>query len=191
MVKTLTIIPVHFHSTPEPNPDTVAALSAICTTLSLPFHTKQGTATDAVSYNTLLVETAIEHGCGKIAVPDSLDWIDAMTLTSMTQEGVYNAPAIVQKVQLTPDSPTVEITRPFCYTPDELIQKYAELREFVNAPTGIHVPDHPFLEKAREALRRLVTENPGTNVPMNFFKSQFAIQSKYMGVGTGDADGFD
>jgi hypothetical protein len=111
-----------------------------------------------------------------------------MTLTAMTQEGVYNGPSIVEKVRLNPSSAEIEIARPFCYCSDDLIQKFAVQREFVDAPTGIHIPDDPFLGKAREAMKILTKESPGTNVSMNFFRSQFTIQSKYLGVGEGVAD---
>lgn len=175
---------VHFHSSDTPNEHTISALSELCQKLSVPFKIKKVDQPENKNqYLQILVQTASEYGCNKIAIPDSLDFLNAFLLTNMAKSGIFSGASITQEMHLTPDptSPTVLLTRPFCYVGDDDIEKFAKECEFENNPTGITVAEDPYMATARQGIKGLISDF--SNVRMNFFHSQFSIQKKYMGIG--------
>ena len=182
------ITAVHFYDTDEPNQQTVTALNEFCAARkNLPIVYKKVTRPEtAVAYNTMLVETAVELGCNKIALPDSLDFMNCTILKNMALEGCFNGLSVVQTVKLNDQSPPVKITRPFCYCSDEEIAKFGEALGFVDKPTGIRIEPEEFMEVAKRGLDLLKGES--TNVDMNIFHSQFSIQKKYLMTGGEEED---
>lgn len=176
---------VHFYDTPEPNTETAEYLKeeADKRKLKLEFKKVEKPA-DSCQYYKMLVETAIELGCNKVTLPDSLDFCDATILTNMCKKGMFDGLSIVQPVKLNDTAPEVSLTRPFCYLADHEIEKYGQGSEFPNKPTGIILEEEPYMKTARLALIDMIRDY--TNVRMNFFHSQFAIQKKYIGTGEGE-----
>jgi hypothetical protein len=103
----------------------------------------------------------------------------------MAIEGVYDGPAVCQTIQLSAERPEVKIVRPFCLLRDKDLVEFGASQEFVEAPTGVRIEEHPFVEKARQAFETLAKVNPGTNPRTNFFNSQFHIMTKNLGTGEG------
>lgn len=182
------ITAVHFYDTDAPNEETVAVLNAFCEKRkNLPIvYKKVAKPASRVAYNTLLVETAVELGCNKVALPDSLDFMNCTILRNMALDGCFSGLSVVETVKLNDDAPPVKITRPFCYCSDEEIQKFGEAREFVDKPTGIQLEAEEFMEVAKRGLDMLKGES--TNVDMNIFHSQFSIQKKYLMTGGEEED---
>lgn len=176
---------VHFHDTPEPNPETVECLKkeASKRKLNIEFKKVEKPA-DSAQYYKILVEAAIEMGCNKVAIPDSLDFCDATILTNMSKKGMFDGLSIVQPVKINDSTPEVSLTRPFCYLADNEIEKFGQGSEFLNKPTGIVLEEDPYMNTARLALIDMIRDY--SNVRMNFFHSQFAIQKKYIGTGEGE-----
>ncbi|OHS95074.1 hypothetical protein TRFO_38744 [Tritrichomonas foetus] len=172
---------VHFYSTPEVNSKTNTHFSELCNKFNITFISKKvEQPANRTEYNQILLETATENECNKIAIPDSIDYLNAFLLTNMAS-GMFSGASIVQKMQLNDDKPEVLLTRPFCYATDKDIQKFGENMKYENEPTGIRLEEEPFMETARKGISMLMSES--TNVSRNFFKSQFTIQKKYVGIG--------
>ena len=182
------ITAIHFYDSDEPNAETVSCLNEFCEKRrNLPIiYRKVVKPANRVAYNTLLVETAVELGCNKIALPDSLDFLNCTIIRNMALDGCFNGLSIVEKVKLNESSPETMITRPFCYCTDEEIKKFGEAQNFQDKPTGIRLENEEFFEIAKKGLDMLKGES--TNVEMNIFHSQFSIQKKYLMTGDGPAE---
>ena len=178
------ITAVHLYTANEADPETTKYLNEFCENMKLTINYKKVDSTDREEvYNKVLVDLAIELGCNKIAIPDNLNFLNATILTNMSKNSSFDCPSVVQRVKLYNDKPEVLITRPFCYVSDYEIQTFSEAKEFPNHPTGLVIQEDPFMEKARKSIEMLVSES--SNVQMNFFRSQFSIQRKYIGSGDG------
>ena len=129
------------------------------------------------------VEAAIKNDCNKIAIPDTINFIDATILATMCTDGVFNGQDIAQHVQLSPDQPDITIIRPFCYMEDKDIVNFARKNELKEHPTAIYVEEENAVKAARNAIQIVYSE--AANINMNIFKSQFVIQDKYLGAGDG------
>jgi tRNA(Ile)-lysidine synthase TilS/MesJ len=175
---------VHFYDTDDPNPATVGFLTQFCQSMASPLVLRKiPPGADRVAYGAALVGAAVELGCNKVALPDTLDWINGTTLMNMALEGVYDGPAISETVRLSPEAPEVRIVRPFCLVPDAEFAAFAESHHFTEAPTGVRIADDPYIERAKQAFEILNRVNPGTNASNNFFRSQFRVAPKHLGTG--------
>ena len=132
---------------------------------------------------TAYVEAAIKNGCNKVAIPDTVNFINAMIIATMCQEGIFNGPDIAQHVQLSPDQPEIVIIRPFCYMQDQDIKNFVRKNNLREHPSAISVPEENAATVAREAIQIIYSED--ANIHMNLFNSQFTIQDKYLGAGDG------
>jgi hypothetical protein len=189
MVHPLRTTSVHLYDSDEPDPATVGHLTEFCAKMSSPLILRKvPTVADEPAYRRLLVEVAAAQQCNKVALPDTLDAINAATLTNMALEGVYDGPAISQTVQLAPEAPEVRVVRPFALVRDAHMAAFAAEHEFTEAPTGVRIKERPYVARARRAFEILVGVNPGTNAEMNFFKSQFHIDRKLLGIGERQTD---
>jgi hypothetical protein len=172
---------VHFFTTDEPVPATVAYLQAFCRTRKVPLSLeKVDQPRDRPELNRIYCEAAIAHGCRKVALPDSVDFLAATILTNMSLHGVFSPPPVSETVQLAPDQPPVTFIRPLCLLADAELARFGADNKFVHAPTGTRVVDDPFMEIARSALDCMVFDT--NNVRLNIFNAQFHVQKKYVGA---------
>lgn len=175
---------IHFYSTDDVNEETNAHFTEICNKLQIPYKTKKvANPSSKAEYIEILVNAALENECNKIAIPDSLDYLNAFLLTNMAKAGIFSGAQITQNINVSNDDSSSEIilTRPFCYASDEDIKNFAIECDYVNKPSGISVEEDPYMATARKGIEQLISNY--SNVRMNFFHSQFSIQKKYIGVG--------
>jgi hypothetical protein len=177
---------VHLFVGDGPDPETASYLSEFCEKLQCPilFH-GTGQIDNKDEYFQVVGRIAVEQSCNKVAVPDSIDFMNAAVLMTMAEKAVYDGPSVVENLKLEGVG-EVLICRPFCYCTDAQLEEWATASEFHNTPTGLRIPPKSFLELAVRALDLL--KNTSSNHKMNFFKSQFQVQKKYLGVGVGSVD---
>ncbi|OHT00752.1 hypothetical protein TRFO_32433 [Tritrichomonas foetus] len=176
------IVAVHFHSSEEADSSLLKYFSEYCEKRSIEFHSKKvANPADRSEYLSLLVKTANEYNCNKVAVPDSIDFLNAQLITNMSLSGFFSCASINQKMRVSDGSPEVIVTRPFCYASDDDIQKYAIGSKFENNPSGIFLKEEIFMDVARKGIEMLISNY--SNVRMNLFHSQYSIQQKYIGIG--------
>ena len=170
------VVAVHFH-TGEVKSEIVDHFTEYCENRKIAFHTKKvdNAPTTKDDYYKILADEAKSCGCNKIAIPESLDYLNALLLTTMSKKGLFSCPSPVQ------DFDGVLITRPFCYASDEDISKFGVGSKFQNTPSAISVREDPFMAVARRGITELISDY--SNVRMNFFHAQFSVQQKYIGVG--------
>ena len=174
---------VHFYSSAEPSSVTVDTLKAVSRKMNVPLFTRKVVSPKNVNeMKQILCGAAIDLGCNKIALPDSLDYIDACILCRMSCDGVFAVTSICESVNI--GEKTVVFIRPFCFVTDDEIAKFATMNEFENKPTGIRVEEEDFMETARHAIHFLLDDS--SNIRMNIFNSQFNIQKKFVGSGEDD-----
>ena len=175
---------VHFFSTEEPAPETLGALEKVCASRALTFSVKRVAEPQTLlDLKQIYIDAAIENGCNKVALPDSLDYIDAFILSRMACDAVFTGPSVCES--LTVGDKALVFIRPFCFLTDDEIAKFAKMSEFENKPTGVMVREEEFMSVARSALQYLLDDS--SNIRMNFFNSQFNIQKKFIGSG-GDSN---
>ncbi|OHT03942.1 hypothetical protein TRFO_28729 [Tritrichomonas foetus] len=171
---------IHFHSSEEPSSETVDYLDKFCAKRKITYSCKKvENVTSRTLYKKVLIDTALEFECNKIALPDSLDYLDASILSNMAFNAVFTGPSVIEKVET--DGQTVTFIRPFCYLTDEEIEKLGEVNEFPNAPTGIRISENEEMAIARRAMNHFLDGT--SNIRMNFFNAQSNIQKKYIGNG--------
>lgn len=129
------------------------------------------------------VECAVKNGCNKVAIPDTVNFMNATLIATMCTDGVFNGPDPAQNVQLAADQPNVTIIRPFCYVQDQELDSFIKKNNLQSHPTGVNVPEEKATRVARESIQLLYTE--AANIHTNIFNSQFQIQDKYLGAGDG------
>ena len=177
-----TLVPIHLFSSPEPNPNTKAALDEIVHTFGISDEVTYRCVEqpdDQLALTKLFVSLAQELSCNKVALPDSLDYMDAVILKNMCVNGIFDGPAAHQ-VSKTESEEPIAIIRPMTYTRDHEIAKFGKDNEIESAPTGISISEDDAITICREALEMFPVD-PSTNTYMNFFHSQFAVQRKYVG----------
>jgi hypothetical protein len=175
---------VHLHSAAQPDAATVAFLGDFCLQRSIQFAAcRVDPPTDRADLKRIYCETALAFGATKVALVDSLDYIDATILSSMAFQGVFSAPPVCEAFQGCPAQPPVTFVRPLCLLTDEEIATAGKTCGFPNAPTGIALPEEPFMEPARTAIAHILFDG---NVRLNFFNAQFKIEKKYVGGGVDD-----
>jgi hypothetical protein len=176
---------VHFYATEQPSPETMAALGDFCRQRSIPFSgIRVEPPTDRAHLKRIYYETALALGVNKVALVDSLDYIDATILSNMAFSGVFSAPSVCEPFQPEDGGPEVTFVRPMCLITDEEIIQSGKGCAFPNAPTGIALAEEPFMEPARRAIGHMLADG---NVRLNFFNAQFKIEKKYVGGGTDGA----
>ena len=181
MPKHFKITAVHLFSTQEINQKTDIYFESECQKIGADYiKRKVEQPSNRHEYYRMLLDIATEYNCNKIAIPDSIDFLNALLLTNMSH-GTFNGASIVQPMKLNDDSPEVFLTRPLCYATDVDIENFGKECKFINDPSGITISEEPFIAIARKGLNEFYTES--TNVRLNFFKSQFTIQKKYVGIG--------
>lgn len=174
------IIPVHFYSTPEPSSVTMEILDRFAKKHETTIQSKQITNTSfSDELHKFYVEAAIEFKCNKIALDDSLDYIDAKIIDNMCTHGIFDGPTVKQFLP----QQNITIIRPFAFLTDSEISGFASQSEIPNAPTGVHIAEEPSMAIARQAIQHLLDES--SNTRMNIFNSQYSIQKKYIGIGDG------
>lgn len=175
---------VHFYSSPEPDPETKRILDEYVKHYKIDiFYVHHEQVTDRNSLYAMYIEYAAKNGYNKIAVPDSIEAMNAMMLATMCKDGVLDGPN--PKQEYTVDENTkVYIIRPFCYCLDKNIEEFVKKYDLELHPGGITVPEENEVTVSRGALNRLYNES--ANININFFRSQFQIQEKYIGGGDGE-----
>lgn len=178
------ITAVHFYSTENVNEETNAHFTELCEKLQIPYKAKKvDNPSNNSEYIQILANEAIESGCNKIAIPDSLDYLNAFLLTNMATAGIFSGAQITQNIKIANKDSESEVilTRPFCYASDEDIKNFAVECGYENKPSGISIDEDPYMAVARKGIEKLISDY--SNVRMNFFHSQFSIQKKYIGIG--------
>jgi hypothetical protein len=171
---------VYLHTTDQPDPSTISFLSDFCTQRSLPFAAcRADPPADRPHLKRIYCETALAFGATKVALIDSLDYLDATILSSMAFQGVFAAPSVCEVFQS--GEAAITFVRPLCLLTDEEIACAGRSCGFPNAPTGILLPEEPFMQPARTAIAHMLFD---CNVRLNFFNAQFKIEKKYVGGGT-------
>lgn len=178
------ITAVHFYSTDNVNEETNSHFTELCNKLQIPYKIKKvESPSNNAEYIQILAKEAVENNCNKIAIPDSLDYLNAFLLTNMATAGIFNGAQITQSISI-PNGDSVSeviLTRPFCYASDEDIKNFGIECDYTNKPSGISVDEDPYMAIARKGIEQLISDY--SNVRMNFFHSQFSIQKKYIGIG--------
>ncbi|EAX91428.1 hypothetical protein TVAG_484420 [Trichomonas vaginalis G3] len=177
------LLAIHFYSTPHPDPQTKLILDEFCNKYKLDIkyvHHKEVTNRDEL-YN-MYIEQAMIQGYNKIAIPDTIEAINAAMLAKMCDEGVLDAPDPKQEFQIN-DNTSIYLIRPFCYCSNKNIEEYAQKNSFKVHPGGINPPNENSLDASTDALNILYKFSP--NVSVNFFHSQFHVEEKYLGGGDG------
>jgi hypothetical protein len=139
---------------------------------------------DRADLKRIWCETAVNTGCNKVAIPDSLDFLDSAIFAAMSGKGVFTCPGICEEIHLRDKSPMVTLVRPLCLLTDQEIEENGMRSRYPNRPTGIGVPEEPSITCARRAFARLL--GAATNIRLNFFLSQFQISPKFVGAGEDD-----
>jgi len=179
-----TLVGAHFHSTTEPCPETVSLLNQYIEKFPISIHYVQcNLPTSQSDLFRTYCDNALKHGCNKVAVADTLDFLNAQTLGNMFTEGVFNGPPAVQNIQISPEAKEISIIRPLCYVTDDELASFSQKNGFPSHPTSIRIEEPKHVTVAREAVNYMSTE--ANNIRMNIFHSQFAIQEKYLGTGDG------
>lgn len=177
-----TITAVHLYATPEPAPPTVTFLTQFCQERSTAFAVvRRDPVADRIALKKCFYETALSFNATKVAVVDSLDYIDATLLSSMAFEGIFCGPSVCEPVQIDPDRPPVIFVRPMCLLTDAEIEAAGRECGFQGAATGVTLAEEPFMAPARAAISHMLADG---NVRLNFFNAQFRIEKKYVGDGT-------
>ena len=178
------LIATHFYSTELPNEETKKALNEFILKNPIEIkYLKTNQPNSLFEMYQIYCNYAIELNCNKVALPDSLDFLNAQLLGTMFSEGVFNGPSVIQKVQITPESSEISLIRPFCYVSDEDIKPFVEKNSLPSISNAINIPENQFSKVAREAIIYMSSES--NNIRMNIFHSQFSIQEKYLGTGDG------
>jgi hypothetical protein len=173
---------VHLYSSAQPVSDTISFLSQFCRDHGIPFSAiRADLPSDRVTLKQLYYETALSLNATKVALSDSLDYIDATLLSSMAFEGIFSGPPVCEVIQSDTKRTPVTFVRPLCLLTDDEIAAEGRGIEFPDRPTGITVAEEPFMETARRALVHMLGDG---NVRLNFFNAQFRIEKKYVGDGT-------
>jgi hypothetical protein len=181
---TVPVRAVHLYSDNHPAPQTVSFLDKFCAEHNIPFSVQRVEPPSCRAHLSYIYQSvALALGTDRVAVKDSLDYIDATILSNMAFEGIFTGPSVCEQVQCIPDRPAITIVRPFCLLTDEEIQKTATGCGFPNAATGMRLVEEPFMEPARRALSHMLADG---NVRLNFFNAQFKVEKKYVGCGTAD-----
>ena len=176
--------PVYFHSDPTPSPDLVSYLTEYAQKQEATIQFRQCSQPEnKAALLKMYINTAIELQCNKVALVDSLDYITAMILNNMCTQGQFEGPPVKQEVKVESETGVQNITiiRPFAFLTDDEIEEFASKSELPNTPSGVHIAEDPSLSICRAAIQHVLDES--SNTRMNMFKSQYAIQRKYMGVG--------
>lgn len=184
MIQKCKVRAAHFYSTPEVDAETKEIIEELLK--HYPMDIKYVQHADVADRNELYkmyVEHAISEGCNKVAIPDSVELMNATMFATMCTDGVLNGPDPAQKVQLTPESPEVTIIRPFCYLKDEEIEYFTKKLEMKTKKGGIDVDEENVVTVCRGTIQYL--SKVASNINYNIFHSQFAVQEKYLGGGDG------
>jgi hypothetical protein len=177
-----TITAVHLYATAEPMPSTVSFLAHFCQEQSIAFASRRvEPCGDRIALKKSYYDTAVDFNAAKVAVVDSLDYIDATLLSNMAFEGIFSGPSVCEPVQIDGDRPPVTFVRPLCLLTDAEIEAAGREFGFESAATGIALAEEPFMSPAREAIAHMLADG---NVRLNFFNAQFRIEKKYVGDGT-------
>ena len=171
---------VHIHSREEPAPETLRVVSDAVVKRKLSFATKLVDAPqDYAGLKQILASIAIENRCNKVALPESLDFINASVLTHMSCDGMYTGSSVIEPFDF--EGKEIAFVRPFCLVTDDEIRGFAEANGFEDKPTGISVREDDFMAIARNAIDFML--DGSSNIKMNFFNSQFNVQKKFIGTG--------
>jgi hypothetical protein len=175
------LLALHLYSSDMPDSVCAAYLTEFCKTLKITLEfEKVCQPADFNAYIQTVARIGIARNCNKIALPDSIDWMNASVLSSMANEAVYGGPSPAEDVKVE-DLGEIKVCRPFCYCSDDAIEEWGTVNEYEGNPTGIRVEKNEFMDLAVQALGML--RNVSTNHRMNFFSSRFSIEKKYLGVG--------
>ncbi|EAX93600.1 hypothetical protein TVAG_427220 [Trichomonas vaginalis G3] len=184
MIEKCNVCAAHFYSSEKVDPETQQILDDFLKLYPMDLkYVHHEAVTDRDALHKMYVEEAVAEGCNKVALPDSIEFINALMFATMITDGILNGPDIAQKIQLTPESPEITIIRPFCYLKDDEIKYFTAKNLMKTHKAGIDVEEDNTLAVCRESIKRLSTEASNTNY--NIFHSQFAVQEKYLGGGDG------
>lgn len=175
---------IHFFDQENPQKNTIDYLNSFCSNKNLTLQTKKATfqQKSQTDYKKLLLDTAIEYNCNKIALPDSLDFFDASIISNMAFQGFFDGPSAVETISFPDGSTQITFIRPFCYITDEEINKFGTISDFLNNSTGIQIEEDELTKFSREGISLLLDDQ--SNIRMNLFNSQFNVQKKYIGGGS-------
>lgn len=180
-----TIEIVHFYSTDNVNKETEEIIRTFVEkldeNLQLKFQKVDREPVDLEDMYKIFVQKAIELGLNKVAVPETLDFLDAYTFGKMCDDGVFSPPDVLEAKKYGPDQPEIFIIRPLCYIEDRFFESFMRINGLEEKPGGINVKMSPTMETCVNALNTLNTDH--NNAKRNFFEAQFNVQTKYLGQG--------
>ncbi|EAY09492.1 hypothetical protein TVAG_102410 [Trichomonas vaginalis G3] len=184
MIQKCEICAAHFYSSDNVDPETQSILDDFIKQYPMDIkYVHHDDVTDRESLHRMYVEYALEENCNKVAVPDTIELMNATMLATMCTDCVLNGPDPAQKVQLAPDAPEITIIRPFCYLKDADLLSFTQKNLMKTHKAGIDIEEENEVIVCRETIKALSTEASNTNY--NIFHSQFVVQEKYLGGGDG------
>lgn len=174
------IIPVYFFHGEKPNETILNELNHFCQNLSLNLEVRSVIQPRNQSeLYSIYVDAAKELQCNKIALTDSLNYLNQTLLLNMCCNASFDCPALLQNIPST----NIFIIRPFGLLTDAQISTVSKGNNYPENPTAISIPPDPSLKICKAAIDHLLV--PSTNISMNLFHSQFTVQRHYIGVGDG------
>ena len=175
------IIPVHFYDG-IPCEKNVEFLKSFCiqnqTDLILRSVSQPHSQTELYS---IYILAAQELGCNKIALTDSLDYLDQLILYNMCRYGIFECPPLLQSIPST----SIFFIRPFGLLTDDQLSSVSKGNNYPEEGTAIKIDKDPALSFCKSAIDHLLVESD--NIRMNLFHSQFSVSYKYIGVGDGSS----
>ena len=173
------IIPVHFYVEPLCQ-KTIDLLQPFCaqnqTQLILRPVSQPHSQKELYSIYLLAAQ---ELGCNKIALTDSLDYLDQLILFNMCRYGTFDCPPLLQSIPST----SIFFIRPFGLLNDEQLSTVSKGNNYPEEGTAITIQQDPALSICKAAIDHLLVESD--NIRLNLFHSQFSVSHKYIGIGDG------
>ncbi|EAY23180.1 hypothetical protein TVAG_184860 [Trichomonas vaginalis G3] len=184
-----TIKYIHFYASNEPDPITKQILDEFSEQhqFSIEYVHHQDINSTKELYD-MYIEQADLNNFNKIAISDTIEAINCSILSKMCDAGVFDGPDPKQEISIKNEE-KLYIIRPFCYCLERDIDNYMKKNNLKSHLGGIFVTPTKSFEASRDALETLNSES--TNIHINFFSSQFQVDSLYIGDGDGKAHEID
>ena len=135
-------------------------------------------------YYESLTKIAEIEKCNKIALPDTLDYIDSQLLARMCSQGTFKQINMVEEYKK-----DIFFIRPFCYITDAEVAKFGSICKFENRDPSIRMENDAWMERAKAAVKIMFDES--SNIQLNILHSQFRVKKKFMGAGDQSDDSYE
>lgn len=129
-----------------------------------------------------LMELSRIHNCNKLALGHHLDDVVSTLLMNMTQHGKFTGMAIKLDISVGEMKYPLTIIRPLCYVPENDVKTFIQENNFVSETCRCPWGDIGYRAKTLKFIQFLSQKDE--NVRMNFFKSQFNLNEKFLTADT-------